>query len=84
MQPYTIYYQTPMGVIGKVYANSMLVLINSRMLLQTGSEETIISGVKFATMPANNKDSTIEAHNGDVTLDTEAHAEPSGSSEEGR
>jgi hypothetical protein len=38
MKPYTFYYQTPMVIIGKVYANSMLVLINSRMLL--GPEET--------------------------------------------
>ena len=29
------YYQTPMGIIGKFYANSMLVLINSRMLLSS-------------------------------------------------
>jgi len=31
------YYQTAMGIIGKVYANSMLVLLNSRM--EIGSEE---------------------------------------------
>jgi hypothetical protein len=37
MRPYTLYYQTPMVIIGKVYANSMLVLINSWMLL--GPEE---------------------------------------------
>jgi hypothetical protein len=54
------YYTFPMGIIGKVYANSMLALINSRMLL--GSEETpstIISALRFASTPANNKDSTI-------------------------
>ena len=51
------YYQVPMGVIGKIYANSMLVLINSRMLLR--SEETpstIISAARFAMTPANDKD----------------------------
>lgn len=42
-------YQTPMGIIGKFYANSMLVLINSRMSL--GSEETIISAVRFDAAP---------------------------------
>jgi hypothetical protein len=54
------YYTFPMGIIGKVYANSMLALINSRM--QLGSEETpstTISAFKFASAPANNKDSTI-------------------------
>ncbi|KIM49804.1 hypothetical protein M413DRAFT_21942 [Hebeloma cylindrosporum] len=48
------YYQVPMGIIGKVYANSMLVLINSRMLLT--SEETpltITSALKFCTSPPN-------------------------------
>jgi hypothetical protein len=34
----SLYFEVPMGIIGKVYANSMLVLINSRMVL--GSEET--------------------------------------------
>jgi len=82
MKRYTLYYQTPMGIIGKVYANSMLVLINTRILL--GSEETpstIISALELTTVPTNNKDSAIEAHNGDVALDTEARAGPSGSSE---
>jgi len=52
------YYQTPMGIIGKFYANSMLVLINSRMLL--GSEEvpsTIVSEMKFGAAPAAANDS---------------------------
>ena len=55
------YYQTPMGIIGKVYANSMLVLINSRMLL--GSEEeplTIISVIKFDAAPANDSTQITE------------------------
>jgi len=44
------YYQTPMGIIGKFYANSMLFLINSRMLLQVGSGGAplmIISTMRF-------------------------------------
>jgi len=52
------YYQTPMVIIGKVYANSMLALINSRMLL--GSEETplkIISAIRFDAAPATANDS---------------------------
>ena len=68
------YFKFPMGIIGKVYANSMLALINSRMLV--GSEETAstnFSALKFATtVPANNEDSTIHSHNGDVALNTEA------------
>ena len=71
------YYQFPTGIIGKVYANSMLVLINSRMLL--GSEETsstIISGFKFfLRYPPITKISAIHAYNGNV-LDTEALAGP--------
>ena len=67
------YYQFPMGIIGKVYANSMLALINSQILL--GSEETpltIISAFNFATVPTNNRNSMIHAHNGDVAVHTEA------------
>ena len=58
MLPTTTYYQTPMVIIGKVYANSMLVLINSRMLL--GSEVVplmIISSIRFDTAPATANDS---------------------------
>lgn len=84
MKQYTLYYQTPMGIIGKVYANSMLVLINTWMVL--GSEETpstIISALELTAVPANNNESTIEAHNGDAAIDTEVRAGPStwGSSE---
>ena len=54
----TNYYQTPMAIIGKIYANSMLVLINSRMLL--GAEVvplTIISTMRCDTIPATANDS---------------------------
>jgi hypothetical protein len=78
------YYQAPMGIIGKVYANSMLVLINSRMVL--GSEETqtpstVISVLRFGTAPANPTDSVIEADNGNIAVDTRAVEGPSGDSE---
>ena len=78
------YYQTPMGIIGKFYANSMLVLINSRMPL--GSEETqtpstVISVLRFATASEYLVDSAIEADKGDVAVDTRAWAGPTGSSE---
>lgn len=68
----SMYYQVPMGVIGKVYANSMLVLINSRMLL--GSEEapsTIISQAQFAMTPANDEDIVKEEHSGDISVYSE-------------
>ena len=71
------YYKFPMGIMGKFYANSMLALINSRMLL--GSKETpltIISTVNFAVIPTNNKDRMIHAHNGDVAVGTKVMAEP--------
>ena len=53
---HSTYYQVPLVVLGKVYANSMLVLINSRMVL--GSEETPtpsvnVSVMRFGTAPAN-------------------------------
>ena len=53
------YYQTPMVIIGKFYANSMLVLINSRM--QLGTEEvplTIISAMICDAAPATANDSS--------------------------
>ena len=50
------YYQTPMGIIGKFYANSMLVLINSRMLLGSEVPLTIISVMRFDAAPATAED----------------------------
>ena len=79
-----IYYQVPVCIIGKVYANSMLVLINSRMIL--GSEEiqtpsAFISVLRFGTTPANTEDSPIEADNADLAVDTKTGTEPLGSLE---
>ena len=78
-------YQVPMAIIGKVYANSMLVLVNSRMVLdpeETQTPSTVISVLRFGTAPANPEDSAIlEADNGDVAVDARAGVEPSGSSE---
>ena len=80
----SLYFEVPMGIIGKVYANSMLVLINSRMVL--GSEETqapstVISVLRFGTAPANPTDSTIERENGDLVVDTRTRTGLSGNSE---
>ena len=81
----SLYYAVPMDIIGRVYANSMLVLINSRMIL--GSEETmVISVLRFGTdrtAPATLVDSIIEADNGDAAVDTRAWSGPSESSEPG-
>ena len=80
-----LYFKVPMGIIGKVYANSMLVLINSRMAL--GSEETqtplrVISVLRFGTGPANPQEGAIEADDRDVAVDTRAPGAASlGSSE---
>ena len=78
---HSTYYEVPMGIIGKIYANSMLVLINSRMVL--GSEETptpsgVMSALRFGTAPANPTDSAID---GDVAVYTRVGTALSGSSE---
>ena len=73
-----------MGIIGKVYANSMLVLINSRMVLSSEETQvlsTVLSSLRFGTAPANPTDSVVEADNGGLTVDTKAGTGPSGSSE---
>ena len=82
--PGSRYYEVPMCIIGKVYATSMLVLINSRMVL--GSEETqtpltVISVLRFGTAPTNLEDSAIEADNVDIAVDTRVGGGPLGSSE---
>jgi len=73
-----------MYVIGKIYANSMLVLINSGMVLGSeGTPSTIMSVLRFATAPANEEDIAIDAHsNGDLVINsTEGKTGPLGSSE---
>ena len=74
------YYQVPMGTIGKVYANSMLVLINSRMLLgPMEAPSTIISAARFGTAPgADDKDNALEVHREDISVDIEERARTSG------
>ena len=70
-----------MGIIGKVYANSMLVLINSRMLLN--AEETpltILSTAKFGTAPAIVSDSVIEGYSRDISVETDRMTRDSRSS----
>lgn len=71
-----------MGIVGKIYTNSMLILINSRMLI--GSEDpplTIVSGLRFDMAPADNKNSAIETHDGGLEVDAEARAKLPKSSE---
>ena len=61
-----------MGAIGKVYANSMLVIINSRM--QLGTKEmpsSMISVLKFGTAPVNNKSGVVEGHGEDLYIYTD-------------
>jgi hypothetical protein len=83
MLPGNNYHRVPSSIIGKVYANSMLVLLNSRMVL--GSEETpstFISALRFGTVPANAKNIVIEAHNVDLAVDsTDMEMGPSRSTE---
>jgi len=66
-------YEFPMGAIGKIYASSMLVLLNNRMIL--GSEEppsAAISVMKFDMAPNNNKGKkATESHSGEFSVDTE-------------
>jgi len=73
-----------MGIIGKVYANSMLVLNNSRMLLGPDEEEplAIISEAKFGAPPIGDKDNVTEAHHGALnSVDSEEMTRPSRGSE---
>ena len=61
-----------MGIIGKVYANSMLVLNNSRILLGSNEKEsTIISGLRFGASPISDTDSITEAHHSALSVDAE-------------
>ena len=69
----TNYYQLPMGIIGKVYATSMLVLINSRMILDSNNEEMpsmITSVIRFGRAPFNEEDSAVEVPLGDLSSST--------------
>jgi len=64
-----------MGIVGKIYTNSMLTLINSRMLLDSQDPPfTIVSGLRFGMAPADNENSAIETHGGDIEVDAEALA----------
>ena len=52
-----------MGIIGKLYANSMLVLNNSRMLLSDSSKEessTILSEFRLGAPPISDNDNITE------------------------
>jgi hypothetical protein len=78
------YFEVPTCIIGKVYASSMLVLINSRMVLgseKTQAPSTVISVLRFGTAPANPEDSAIESDNGNIAVDTRAGAGTLASSE---
>ena len=68
-----------MGIIGKVYANSMLVLNNSRMLLGSDEEEPemALSEVVFGAPPINDKDNVAEAHHGVLSVDSDEMTRPS-------
>lgn len=52
----TYYYQVPMGIIGNVYANSLLLLINSRMRLYSEKKpSTMVSTIRFGTALVNDE-----------------------------
>jgi hypothetical protein len=77
-------YEFPMGAIGKIYASSMLVLLNSRMIL--GSEETpskIVSVLKFAMAPDDTRGRCArESHTSrELSVDTKKGAGSSRTSE---
>jgi len=56
------YYQVPMFIIGQVYANSMLVLINGRTILGSGeTPPTAMSVLEFVTAPGIVKYSSIDS-----------------------
>ena len=69
----TYYYQVPMGIIGNVYANSMLLRINSRRQIYSKKEPltmVTVSKARFGAAPTNGECTTIEAHNGDPSVVT--------------
>lgn len=80
-------YEFPMGAIGKIYASSMLVLLNSRMIL--GSEEappTTVSVLKFGTMVPDDSEGRRARESytsGKFSADTEGWAGASRRSETG-
>jgi len=77
--PSSMYYEVPVCTIGKFYATSMLVLINSRMVLgskETQTPSTAISVLRFGAAPENSEDGAIDADSGDVAVDTRAGAGP--------
>ena len=62
------YSQVLLSIIGKVYANSMLVLVNSRMVLVTEETRSAnVSVMKFHTASTNDNNA-IEAHKGDPSV----------------
>jgi len=64
----TYYYQVPMGIIGNVYANSMLLRINSRRQIYSEKEPlTMVSKARFGTAPTNDECTTLEVHNEDIS-----------------
>jgi len=67
----TYYYQVPMGIIGNVYANSMLLLINSRMQFFSEKPPMIISTARFGMAPTNHRFPVVEGHNRDLSVHTE-------------
>ena len=75
------YYQVPMCIIGKVYANSMLVLINSRMLLGS-SEEEPVTELRFETPPTGDKENITEVHHGALSVDSDEMTRPLRGSED--
>ena len=65
------YYQVPMCIIGKVYANSMLVLNDSRMLLGSTEAEPLagVSELRFGAPPISDKGNITGAHHAAVSVD---------------
>ena len=64
------YSQVLLSIIGKVYANSMLVLVNSRMVLVTEETRSAdVSVMRFHTASTNSNDNATEAHRGGPSVD---------------
>lgn len=60
----TYYYQVPMGIIGNVYANSMLLLINSRMQLVSQRRPLmLVSTAIYDMAPTDHGVTVIDGHN---------------------
>lgn len=78
-----MYFQLPMGIIGKVYANSVLVLLNSRMALGSVDDDEDSSIHEFHARGPATANSTLD-HISEISFATRHYPRSARCSVEGR